>query len=50
MKSTVNVLKKSIKDTEFLLSDNGSLWIPTQYGVFDPGSERIFCLIAKEDL
>ena len=50
MKSAVNLLKKSIKDTEFLLSDNGSLWIPTQYGVLDPGSERISCLIAKEDL
>ena len=35
---------------DFILWDIGSLWIPTQYGVLDLGSERISCLIAKEDL
>ena len=50
IKNVLNLLKKSMKDTEFLLSDIGSLWIPTQYGVLDLGSEGISCLIAKEDL
>ena len=35
---------------DFIFSDIGSLWIPTQYGVLDLGSERISCLIAKEVL
>ena len=32
---------------EFLSSEIGSLWIPTQYRVLDLGSEWISCLIAK---
>ena len=35
---------------DFILWDIGSLWIPTQYGVLDLGSERISGFIAKEDL
>ena len=50
MKNVVNLLKRAQKIPEFLLSDIGSLWIPTQCGVLDLGSERISCFIAKEDL
>ena len=51
MKNVVNLLKKRAqKILEFLLSDIGSLWILTQYGVLDIRSKRISCLIAKEDL
>ena len=45
------ITKKEHKIYVVLLSDNGSLWIPTPYEVLDLGSERISsCLIAKEDL
>ena len=50
MKNVVYLLKKSIKNCEFLLSEMGSLLIPTQYGVLDLGSEWISFLIAKADL
>ena len=46
-----NVVKKEHKRyIEILLSEIGSLWIPTQYGALDIGSEWISYLIAKADL